>query len=68
MEKKMKVMQNGILVLFIALVAFVFRINALENEVSPLDYLLDNQYDRIMIEVIDGSERIYDPDGTQIFP
>lgn len=51
MEKKMKVLQNCIVILIIALVAFIFRINALENEISRLDYLLDNQYDRIMSEV-----------------
>lgn len=51
MEKKIKALQSCITVLTIAIVAFIFRISALENEVSRLDYLLDRQYDRIMSDV-----------------
>ena len=51
MEKKIKALQSCITVLTIAIVAFIFRISALENEVSRLDNLLDRQYDRIMSDV-----------------
>ena len=56
MNKKIKFLQVYIVILTIALCVCIFKIKALESSLSRLDYLLNNQHDRIMSEV----ESIYD--------
>lgn len=56
MDKKIKSLQVCIVILTIALCVCIYKIKALESSLSRLDYLLNNQHDRIMSEV--GS--IYD--------
>ena len=56
MNKKIKFLQVCIVILTIALCVCIFKIKALESSLSRLDYLLNNQHDRIMSEV----ESIYD--------
>lgn len=51
MEKKIKSLQACVVILAIALCACVYKISALESRVSRLDFLVENQYDRIMSDV-----------------
>ena len=51
MEKKIKSLQACIVILIIALCVCVYKINVLESRVSRLDFLVENQYDRIMSDV-----------------
>ena len=51
MEKKIKSLQACVVILTIALCACVYKINVLESRVSRLDFLVENQYDRIMSDV-----------------
>ena len=51
MEKKIKSLQACVVILIIALCVCVYKINALESRVSRLDFLVENQYDRIMSDV-----------------
>ena len=51
MEKKIKSLQTCIVILIIALCVCVYKINVLESRVSRLDFLVENQYDRIMSDV-----------------
>ena len=51
MEKKIKSLQACIVILIIALCVCVYKISVLESRVSRLDFLVENQYDRIMSDV-----------------
>ena len=51
MEKKIKSLQACVVILTIALCVCVYKINVLESRVSRLDFLVENQYDRIMSDV-----------------
>ena len=51
MEKKIKSLQACVVILTIAFCACVYKINVLESRVSRLDFLVENQYDRIMSDV-----------------
>ena len=51
MEKKSKSLQACIVILIIALCVCVYKINVLESRVSRLDFLVENQYDRVMSDV-----------------
>ena len=51
MEKKIKSLQSCVVILAIALCACVYKITTLESRVSRLDFLVENQYDRIMTDV-----------------
>lgn len=51
MEKKIKSLQCCIVILTIALCVCVYKISVLESRVSRLDFLVENQYDRIMSDV-----------------
>ena len=51
MEKKIKSLQACVVILIIALCVCVYKINVLESRVSRLDFLVENQYDRIMSDV-----------------
>lgn len=51
MEKKIKSLQACVVILTIALCVCVYKISVLENRVSRLDFLVENQYDRIMSDV-----------------
>ena len=51
MEKKIKSLQACVVVLTIALCVCVYKISVLGSRVSRLDFLVENQYDRIMTDV-----------------
>ena len=51
MEKKIKFLQACVVILTIALCVCVYKISVLESRVSRLDFLVENQYDRIMSDV-----------------
>ncbi len=51
MEKKIKSLQVCVVILTIALCVCVYKISVLESRVSRLDFLVENQYDRIMSDV-----------------
>ena len=51
MEKKIKSLQACVVILTIALCVCVYKISVLESRVSRLDFLVENQYDRIMSDV-----------------
>ena len=51
MEKKIKSLQACVVILTIALCVCVYKISVLGSRVSRLDYLVENQYDRIMTDV-----------------
>ena len=51
MEKKIKSLQACVVILTIALCACVYKISVLGSRVSRLDFLVENQYDRIMSDV-----------------
>ena len=51
MEKKIKSLQACVVILTIALCVCVYKISVLESRVSRLDFLVENQYDRIMTDV-----------------
>ena len=51
MEKKIKSLQACVAILTIALCVCVYKISVLESRVSRLDFLVENQYDRIMSDV-----------------
>ena len=51
MEKKIKSLQACVVILTIALCVCVYKISVLGSRVSRLDFLVENQYDRIMTDV-----------------
>ena len=51
MEKKIKSLLACVTILTIALCVCVYKISVLESRVSQLDFLVENQYDRIMSDV-----------------
>ena len=51
MEKKIKSLQACVVILTIALCVCVYKISVLGSRVSRLDFLVENQYDRIMSDV-----------------
>ena len=51
MEKKIKSLQACVVILIIAICVCVYKISVLESRVSRLDFLVENQYDRIMSDV-----------------
>lgn len=51
MEKKIKSLQACVVILTIALCVCVYKISVLESRVSRLEFLVENQYERIMSDV-----------------